>query len=149
MRSSRRGHAPAAEAPGGSRKLKTALHELRALLSQCRLQQGTDSYGLRNQSVDLLDLSFGNMTPTLGRWPPLRIFQQDPDFVDPETHEFREAHDRQPFQDPSVIAPLTAHSRGPRQQSQLFIVTDRRGTQLGAPRNLADSHADHEIFSLT
>ena len=70
-------HAPAAEAPGGSRKLKTALHELRALLSQCRLQQGTDSYGLRNQSVDLLDLSFGNMTPTLGRWPPLRIFSQN------------------------------------------------------------------------
>jgi hypothetical protein len=87
-------------------KFETALDELRARLALCRLQQRADGYGFSDESIDLADLSLGDLTPPLRRRPVWRTIQQKPYLVDLETYEFGEANDGQSLQHANVIAPL-------------------------------------------
>src|SRR2546430_7064597 len=86
---------------------EAALHEMWAFLSQRLLQQSADRDRFSDQSVDMDHLSLGNPAPTLRRRPIRRAVQQNPDLIHLEADEFGKSHDRQPFQNARVIAPLS------------------------------------------
>jgi hypothetical protein len=127
----------------------SAFHQLRAFLIERAQQHLADCGRFNNQPIKVSYLFMGELPPALRLRPSRRAVEQYAHISDPESDPLGKTNDRQPFQGDLVVAPAPVHPRCFRQQSDLFVVSDRGGSYPAPACQFANAQVGYDRFLLT